>query len=105
MSIAIAVPPRQEQDNIVKIMARSIKGLDSAKRDARLQITLLQEYHNCLISDVVTGKIDVQEAAARLSSSTSFPSDRDIEIPHDTPKAKYTARFEQGSHNVGTSSR
>jgi type I restriction enzyme, S subunit len=30
------------------------------------EIDLLREYRTCLIADVVTGKLDVREAAARL---------------------------------------
>ena len=40
--------------------------VDSAIARARRQIELVQEYRTRLIADVVTGKLDVREAAARL---------------------------------------
>ena len=39
---------------------------DAAIDRARRQIELLQEYRTRLIADVVTGKLDVREAAAQL---------------------------------------
>jgi type I restriction enzyme S subunit len=40
---------------------------------ARKEIRLLHEYRTRLISDVVTGKLDVREAAARLSDEAEEP--------------------------------
>ena len=42
--------------------------------NARRQIELIQEYRTRLIADVVTGQLDVREAAARLPNETD---DRD----------------------------
>ncbi len=46
---------------------------------ARRQIELLQKYRARLIADVVTGKLDVREAAAQLPDETDDqePIDRD----------------------------
>ena len=46
---------------------------------ARRQIELVQEYRTRLIADVVTGKLDVREAAAQLpdESDEEGPIDRD----------------------------
>ena len=41
-------------------------GIDAAIDRARRQIELLREYRTRLIADVVTGKLDVREAAASL---------------------------------------
>ena len=40
--------------------------IDDAITRARRQIELLREYRTRLIADVVTGKLDVREAAASL---------------------------------------
>ena len=66
MGIAIAVPPKNEQFQIAEF-TRSIGGsiqpiVDSAVR----KIALLKEYLVRLTADVVTGKLDVREAAANL---------------------------------------
>ena len=41
--------------------------MDDAIARARRQIELLQEYRTRLIADVVTGKLDVREAASQLT--------------------------------------
>jgi type I restriction enzyme S subunit len=41
--------------------------MDASSGRARTEIALLREYRTRLIADVVTGKLDVREAAARLS--------------------------------------
>ena len=62
MGIAIAVPPRREQDEITASVSRQTSPLDRAIDRARRQTTLMQEYRTRLIADVVTGKLDVREA-------------------------------------------
>ena len=50
----------------------------SATHDrARLEIDLLREYRTRLIADVVTGKLDVREAAARLPDEVEEPEPLD----------------------------
>ena len=66
MSIAIAVPPRLEQDEIIASTKAQTSGLTAGIVQARRQIELLEEYRTRLIADVVTGKLDVREAAAQL---------------------------------------
>ena len=43
----------------------------------RRQIELLSEYHTRLISDVMTGKLDVREAAKKLRDPQNEGSDGD----------------------------
>ena len=62
----VALPPKCEQDVIVAYLETATAGLDKAIAGARRQIELLREYRTFLISDVVTGKLDVREAAANL---------------------------------------
>ena len=42
------------------------EGIEYALADAEREIALLREYRIRLIADVVTGKLDVREVAARL---------------------------------------
>ena len=65
-NFSVAVPPIKEQSAIVEHVEKVNAGIDSAIGRARRQIELLQEYRTRLIADVVTGKLDVREAAARL---------------------------------------
>ena len=62
----VAIPPLFEQAHIVKCLDRSTTDTDAAIALARRQIDLVQEYRTRLVADVVTGKLDVREAAARL---------------------------------------
>jgi len=66
MSFPCVVPPIEEQAEIVKYLEQSTANIDSAIHHAEQEIQLLREYHTRLIADVVTGKLDVREAAAAL---------------------------------------
>lgn len=66
MSISVAVPPRAEQDAIVDCVAKETQPLDTAISRLEREIDLLREYRTRLTADVVTGKLDVREAAARV---------------------------------------
>ena len=64
--ICLALPPLHEQAAIVKYLDKATTDIDEAIARARHQIELVQEYRTRLIADVVTGKLDVREAAAQL---------------------------------------
>ena len=66
MNISIALPPRVEQNKMIASAIAQTSELTVAIARARRQIDLVQEYHTRLIADVVTGKLDVREAAAQL---------------------------------------
>ena len=66
LNLRVSVPPMQEQEGIANHIERDTADIDTALAPARRQIDLLQEYRTSLIADVVTGKFDVREAAARL---------------------------------------
>ena len=61
-----AVPSTDEQHDIVGHLRRSTNELSATIAQAEREIDLLREYRTRLIADVVTGKLDVREAAARL---------------------------------------
>ena len=64
--LVVLVPPKDEQTAIVEHLDKTTAAIDAAIVRAQRQIELLQEYRTRLIADVVTGKLDVREAAARL---------------------------------------
>ena len=64
--LRIVCPPVDEQQAIVAHVAHCSSSIDLHRTLASREIALLQEYRTCLIADVVTGKLDVREAAARL---------------------------------------
>lgn len=65
-SIRLPVPPLQEQEAIVRHLAQVTTDIDAALAGVRREIELLKEYRARLIADVVTGRLDVREAADRL---------------------------------------
>ncbi len=66
MSISIAVAPPDEQVAIVKQTSEQTHPIATAVSRLEREIELLREYRTRLVADVVTGKLDVCEAAARL---------------------------------------
>ena len=59
-------PNLKEQDSLLEFIKR-VGGLsDLAVAQAAREVSLLREYRSRLIADVVTGKLDVREAAAQL---------------------------------------
>ena len=65
-AITLGWPPEPEQAAIVEHLDQATADIDTAITRANRQIELLNEYHTRLIADVVTGKLDVREAAASL---------------------------------------
>ena len=62
----IPLPPRDEQDAIVDFCDKHSTDIDLATELARREIELIEEYRTRLIADVVTGKLDVRQAAEEL---------------------------------------
>ena len=65
-ALTVLVPPRREQDAICAFLDSSLLAYDSASSRLGREIELFREYRTRLVADVVTGKLDVREAAARL---------------------------------------
>ena len=87
-SRAIAVPPIREQQAIVSHIGNETASCKRGIRIAENEISLLREYHTRLIADVVTGKFDVREAAARLPDEVEEPEPLDqIGAEGDTDEA------------------
>ena len=64
--LPVFTPPVPEQIAIVRYLNHETASIDAAIDRARGQIELLHEFRTRLIADVVTGKLDVREAAAGL---------------------------------------
>lgn len=64
--VDLPFPPQEEQQLIAATLDRVTMGTESAIERSRREIDLLREYRTRLIADVVTGKLDVREAAAQL---------------------------------------
>ncbi len=64
--LLLAIPSLSEQDAILSVVAAETRQLQKVTDAANRNVNLLREYRTRLIADVVTGKLDVREAAARL---------------------------------------
>jgi type I restriction enzyme S subunit len=89
-NVRSVVPPVQEQMEIVSFAEKATARLNDAIHAAKREIDLLREYRTRLIADVVTGKLDVREVAARLPQEAEEPEPidevdalTDIEEQHD----------------------
>lgn len=70
-NVRCVVPPISEQIEIVAYAERETQELNIAISRIEREIELLREYRTRLIADVVTGKLDVRTAAARLPDEVS----------------------------------
>jgi type I restriction enzyme S subunit len=68
----LLVPPDQEQHHIVEFVRGESVPIDAAVSRLEREMDLLREYRTRLIADVVTGKLDVRGAAARLPDEASL---------------------------------
>ena len=66
LGIPLVHPPKVEQDAIAEEIHKVTTSVDGTINRARQQIDLMNEYRTRLIADVVTGQLDVREAAAQL---------------------------------------
>lgn len=60
------IPPLNEAAEIANHLRMALKSLDTALARTEREISLLREYRTRLVADVVTGKLDVRAAAAKL---------------------------------------
>jgi len=73
-AIHVALPPKDEQTEIVRSMTSELGHVDAAISKLEREITLLREYGHRLVADAVTGQVDTCDAADRLPDSQ--PDDR-----------------------------
>ncbi|KPA12481.1 restriction modification system DNA specificity domain-containing protein [Candidatus Magnetomorum sp. HK-1] len=60
-NLKISLPPKNEQNDIVCFIENETSRIDTIITKTKKEIDLLQEYRTALISEVVTGKIDVRD--------------------------------------------
>lgn len=76
-SIRVPWPDVTEQGRIVTHLDRELKTFEVAISRLEREIELLREYRTRVVADVVTGKLDVREVAARL------PDDVPLDLVED----------------------
>jgi type I restriction enzyme, S subunit len=75
--IPMACPPLNEQVLIANTIDQRTQTISDGIHRIQGEIQLLREYRTRLIVDVVTGKLDVREAAARLAEEPEKPEPLD----------------------------
>jgi len=73
----ILQPPVKEQTEIVGEVRNATAGLETGISRLEREIDLLREYRTRLVADVVTGKLDVREAAVRLPDEAPLDTAED----------------------------
>jgi type I restriction enzyme S subunit len=71
--IVCPLPPLEEQRQIFKHIEIHLSPINTAMGRTEHEIDLLREYRTTLIAEVVTGKLDVREAAKRLPDQADEP--------------------------------
>jgi type I restriction enzyme S subunit len=71
--IKVLAPPLHEQHQIVDSISKETVDLRLTIERTEQEIDLLREYRTRLVADVVTGKLDVREAATRLPDEELLP--------------------------------
>ncbi|MCP3956630.1 MAG: restriction endonuclease subunit S [bacterium] len=73
----VALPPNAEQAELLAAVDHQTRNCATAIEHTQQEIDLLREYRTRLIADVVTGKLDVREAASGLPEEVEEPVERD----------------------------
>jgi type I restriction enzyme S subunit len=85
--VQVPVPDMMEQKAIVRHVDAATADLTSSILRLEREVELLREYRTRLVADVVTGKLDVREAAARLPDEASLDSIEADAEPDDEVEA------------------
>jgi type I restriction enzyme S subunit len=81
-TLPLLCPPISEQEEILRAIDAETKHIPSLIARTEREIALMQEYRTRLTADLVTGKLDVREAAAHLPAP---PSDAVTESTAEEP--------------------
>jgi len=78
-TLSLPLPPKEEQNEIMMEIARRSSKVDQTISKAEREIELIQEYRTRLVSDVVTGKVDVSS----VEIPDFEPVEADLEVQDD----------------------
>ena len=87
-NIIVPFPPLNEQQEIAEILNDKCKGLDALIAIKQEQVRKLRELKNTIISDVVTGKIDVRNVTVPEYEHVDDIADEDSEGDSDEEKTE-----------------
>jgi type I restriction enzyme S subunit len=85
LSAKFPLPPESERAQILAAVEAALGVVERGVDTAQQEIDLLREFRTRLIADVVTGKLDVREAAGRLPDEIDEPEPLDeMEVDGET---------------------
>lgn len=87
--IRVPVPPVDEQKHVMAQLDIDLSGVNAAISRLEREIELLREYRTRLVADVVTGKLDVRDAATRLPDEAAPDIGEDDSDLSDETEAAY----------------
>lgn len=79
----MTLPPKSEQEAIVKWLDQELEPLASAVQKAHAEIDLIREYRTRLVADVVTGQLDVRHLDLPEIEGTMIESIESSELESD----------------------
>ncbi|MGE5560452.1 MAG: restriction endonuclease subunit S [Chloroflexota bacterium] len=82
-SAKVPVPPVEEQRSIAAFLDSELASVDAQISRHSREISLLQEYRDSLTSDVITGRLDVREAASELEEGIAGEPDEGFDAQAD----------------------
>ncbi len=82
----IMLPPLEEQREITAFIGTETGTVTGAINRYEREITLMREYRTRLVADVVTGKLDVREAALLLTEEDVVLASEDVVDETDEPE-------------------
>jgi type I restriction enzyme, S subunit len=88
-NLQIPYPPTEERCEIATYLASACHDIDATLTSVRREMTLLHELRTRLVADVITGKLDVRDAAAQLPDEApdAEPLDETDELSQDEATA------------------
>jgi type I restriction enzyme, S subunit len=78
-NIPFFVPPEGEQNEIIEHIPKEFKRIEESIANLQQEIDLITEYRTRLISDVVTGKVDVREVEVDEIILEDYSGNDDVE--------------------------
>lgn len=84
-AMTLPLPPLDEQEKIATVIEIDTQTLNTTAKQTEREITLLREYRTTLTADVVTGKLDVREAAKHLPDTTPEATSLETQDEVDNP--------------------
>ncbi len=91
----VLVPPIDEQKKIVAFLRQQLASTETGISSIQHLAERMQEFRARLIADVVSGKLDVREAAAHLPEEIEDATDTDELIADETDKDVETGEEEE----------